>query len=87
MTRNIEPVVFGIWFDVHGKSVASSLRGVADMVDYGLDFHVVFHYSKASADTARDMTALLSWLGVLLTGYGARPYTGNTVFARLLYKF
>jgi MtrB/PioB family decaheme-associated outer membrane protein len=29
----------------------------------------------------------IDWLGVLLTGYGARPYTGNTVFARLLYKF
>ena len=29
----------------------------------------------------------IDWLGVLLTGYGPRPYTGNTVFARLLYKF
>ena len=29
----------------------------------------------------------IDWLGVLLTGYGPRPYTGNTVFARLLYRF
>jgi hypothetical protein len=29
----------------------------------------------------------IDWLGVLLTGYGPRPYTGNTVTVRLLYKF
>lgn len=29
----------------------------------------------------------IDWLGVLLTGYGPRPYTGNTGFVRLLYKF
>ena len=36
------------------------------VVDYGLDFEVVFHYAKHTADLARDMTALLSWLGILL---------------------
>ncbi len=29
----------------------------------------------------------LEWLGGLLTGYGNRPYTGNTGFVRLLYRF
>jgi len=29
----------------------------------------------------------IDWLGVLLTGYGPRPYTGNTGFFRILYKF
>ena len=29
----------------------------------------------------------IDWLGVLLTGYGPRPYTGSTGFVRLLYKF
>ena len=29
----------------------------------------------------------IDWLGVLLTGYGARPYTGQSVFVRLLYRF
>lgn len=40
-------------------------------VNYGLNYRVVFHYGKASGDTARDMTAMLAWLGVLLTAtYG-----------------
>jgi hypothetical protein len=29
----------------------------------------------------------IDWLGVLLTGYGPRPYTGHTGFVRLLFKF
>lgn len=29
----------------------------------------------------------IEWLGGLLTGYGNRPYTGNTGFVRLLYRF
>jgi hypothetical protein len=29
----------------------------------------------------------IDWLGGLMTGYGNRPYTGNRVFARLLYRF
>jgi hypothetical protein len=36
----------------------------------------------AQTDTAR-----IDWLGELLTGYGNRPYTGNTVFLRLFYMF
>ena len=27
------------------------------------------------------------WLGGLMTGYANRPYTGNRLFARLLYRF
>ena len=37
------------------------------VVDYALDFEVVFHFAKNTADLARDMTAMLSWLGILLT--------------------
>jgi MtrB/PioB family decaheme-associated outer membrane protein len=29
----------------------------------------------------------IDWLGELMTGYGNRPYTGSTVFVRLLYRF
>jgi MtrB/PioB family decaheme-associated outer membrane protein len=29
----------------------------------------------------------IDWLGILMTGYGARPYTGSTGFVRLLYRF
>lgn len=36
-------------------------------VDYGLNFHVIFNYAKSTVDTARDITAMLAWLGVLLT--------------------
>jgi hypothetical protein len=36
----------------------------------------------AQTDTAR-----IDWLGELLTGYGNRPYTGNTFFVRLFYMF
>lgn len=35
-------------------------------VDYGLDFRVTFHYAKHAADTARDVTGMLAWLGVVL---------------------
>ena len=34
---------------------------------HAMEFHVGFHYGKATGDTGRDMTAMLSWLGVLLT--------------------
>lgn len=37
------------------------------VVDYSLTFNVVFHYGKASGDVARDMTAMLAWIGVLMT--------------------
>ncbi|MGE0453315.1 MAG: MtrB/PioB family outer membrane beta-barrel protein [Vicinamibacteria bacterium] len=36
----------------------------------------------AQTDVAR-----IDWLGSLLTGYGNRPYTGNTVFVRMFYMF
>jgi hypothetical protein len=29
----------------------------------------------------------IDWLGGLITGYGNRPYTGNTGYVRLLYRF
>ncbi|MBI4886293.1 MAG: MtrB/PioB family outer membrane beta-barrel protein [Acidobacteria bacterium] len=29
----------------------------------------------------------IDWLGGLVTGYGNRPYTGHSVFARVLYRF
>ena len=29
----------------------------------------------------------IDWLGGLMTGYGNRPYEGQTVFVRLLYRF
>jgi hypothetical protein len=29
----------------------------------------------------------IDWLGGLITGYGNRPYTGNTAYLRLLYRF
>lgn len=40
-------------------------------VDYVSEWHVLFHYERASGDKARDWKALLSWLGVLLNAtYG-----------------
>jgi hypothetical protein len=32
-------------------------------------------------------TVRVDYLGGLITGYNARPYTGNTAFVRLLYLF
>lgn len=32
-------------------------------------------------------TPRIDWLGGLMTGYANRPYTGNRLFARLLYRF
>jgi hypothetical protein len=39
----------------------------AQQLDHAMEFHVQFHYAKHSGDTARDMAAMLSWIGVLLT--------------------
>ncbi len=36
---------------------------------------------------ARHREPRIDWLGVLLTGYGPRPYSGSTGFVRLLFKF
>jgi len=32
-------------------------------------------------------TPRIDWLGGLMTGYGSRPYTGQTAFVRVLYRF
>lgn len=39
----------------------------AQQLKHQMEYHVQFHYAKLSGDVARDMTAMLSWLGVLLT--------------------
>lgn len=39
-------------------------------------FHVQFHYAKASADLARDTTAMLAWLGPLLSATFAATLLG-----------
>jgi hypothetical protein len=36
-------------------------------LNHTINFTVRFHYAKHSGDVARDVTALLSWIGVLLT--------------------
>lgn len=43
-----------------GEVVIDSAQSVT------LNYHVTFYYGKASGDTARDMTGMLSWIGVLL---------------------
>lgn len=35
-------------------------------LNHALEFHVIFHLAKHTGDVARDTTAMLSWLGVLL---------------------
>jgi hypothetical protein len=37
--------------------------------------------------TAPTDSVRIDYLGGLITGYNARPYTGNTAFVRLLYLF
>ncbi|MCM3881963.1 MAG: MtrB/PioB family outer membrane beta-barrel protein [Vicinamibacterales bacterium] len=37
--------------------------------------------------TAATGTPRIDWLGGLMTGYGNRPYEGQTAFVRLLYRF
>jgi MtrB/PioB family decaheme-associated outer membrane protein len=41
---------------------------------------------RAGLGTQTD-TPRIDWLGELMTGYGNRPYKGQTVFARLFYSF
>lgn len=38
----------------------------AQELNHSLEFHVLFHYAKSTGDVARDMTGMLSWIGVLL---------------------
>lgn len=44
--------------------------------DITLNFHVQFHYGKNTGDLARDMTAMLQWLTVLLFAAWADPTLG-----------
>jgi hypothetical protein len=39
----------------------------AQELNHSMEFHVLFHYAKHTGDLARDMTAMLAWIGVLLT--------------------
>lgn len=39
----------------------------AGELNHTLEYHALFHLAKHSGDTARDMTAMLAWLGVLIT--------------------
>lgn len=36
-------------------------------LDYSLEYHVLFHFAKHTGDLARDMTAMLAWIGVLVS--------------------
>lgn len=38
----------------------------AQELNHQMEFHVLFHYAKHAGDLKRDMTGMLSWLGVLL---------------------
>lgn len=38
----------------------------AQQFDWHLEFHVLFHYARSSADKPRDWKALMKWLGPLL---------------------
>jgi len=40
-----------------------------------LNYHVIFHYGKSSGDTARDMSGMMSWIGLLL----AATFSGTTL--------
>jgi hypothetical protein len=50
----------------------------AQELNHLMEFHVLFHYAKHTGDTARDMTAMLSWIGVLLTATYADMDLGVT---------
>jgi hypothetical protein len=50
----------------------------SQQLDHAMEFHVQFHYAKHSGDTARDMAAMLSWIGVLLTATYADMDLGVT---------
>ena len=53
-----------------------------DVVDFNtLDTNGPVSFEGATGDPRLD------WLGGLTLGYGNRPYTGNTVQARVIYKF
>jgi hypothetical protein len=53
-----------------------------DVVDFNtLDTNGPVGFSPETGDPRLD------WLGGLTLGYGNRPYTGNTAYVRLLYRF
>lgn len=53
-----------------------------DIVDYSaIDTNGPVGFAPETGDPRID------WLGGLMTGYGNRPYTGHSVFARVLYRF
>ena len=53
-----------------------------DVVDFNtLDTNGPLGFSPETGDPRLD------WLGGLTLGYGNRPYTGNTAYVRLLYRF
>lgn len=47
-------------------------------LDHSMAFHVLFHFAKHTGDLARDMTAMLSWIGVLLAATYADMDLGVT---------
>ena len=47
-------------------------------LNHSMEFHVLFHYAKHTGDLARDMTAMLAWIGVLLTATYADMDLGVT---------
>jgi hypothetical protein len=55
-----------------------SVALASQALDHAMEFHVQFHYAKHSGDVARDIAAMLSWLGVLLTATYADMDLGVT---------
>jgi hypothetical protein len=39
----------------------------SQQLDHSMEYHVLFHYAKHTGDVARDVTGMLSWIGVLIT--------------------
>ena len=61
-----------------------------DKVGLGLSFwHERFDITDyATIDLpGQPGTPRIDYLGGLVTGYGNRPYTGQTVFVRVMYRF
>lgn len=50
----------------------------AQELNHSMEFHVLFHYAKHTGDLARDMTAMLAWIGVLITATFADMDLGVT---------
>lgn len=52
-----------------------------------LDVYAAIDANGSVGFTPETGTVRVDYLGGLITGYGARPYTGNTAFVRILYLF